>query len=158
MAERKITDAELNFLWPVFYGRLPVQKINIKDDFGLNDRAWCEPGILGNWILHMGPEGYKNCTSSSPIKKGGDPIRYVFVHECVHVWQGWNGTNYVLNSLWSQCTGGAGVYSYEVGKSWSSYNVEQQAAIVADWWARGRSTTDSRYRYLRDHIWKGRTH
>ena len=157
--ERGLTSGERTLARTVFQDRLPYSYIRIKDDFGWEDRAWCEPGVLGHFILHMGPVGYGSCTSTQPIRPEKEITRNVFIHELVHAWQGFNGMNYVLGSLWSQCTAtfsGTSAYQYTTGNPWSSYNVEQQGNIVRDWFRRGRQTTDPRFEYIRDNIRAGR--
>jgi hypothetical protein len=157
--ERGLRSAEITLARSVFKDRLPYSWIRIKDDLGMSDRAWTEPGIIGHFILHMGPKGFTDCTTSEAIKKEGQPTRKVFIHELTHAWQGFNGMNYVLDSLWNQCCAaftGANPYTYTPGSAWSSYNCEQQGSIVADWFALGMSTSSSRFQYIRDNIRKGR--
>jgi len=161
MAERIISAAEINLAFTVFQASLPYHLIHIKDDLGLSGRAWTEPGILGNYILHMGPVGFASCTSTAPIVPGGAPTRNVFIHELTHAWQGAHGMNYVLNSLFNQCAGsftGTNPYAYTTGQWWSTYNCEQQGSIVEDWFdpnKGNRSVTSSRFRYIRDNIRPG---
>lgn len=157
--ERLLTSGEKTLARSVFTDRLPYSWIRIKNDLGMSDRAWCEPGIFGHFILHMGTVGYASCTTSLPIVPDGRPTRRVFIHELVHAWQGFNGMNYVLDSLWNQCGAvfsGTSAYTYTAGNSWTSYNCEQQGNIVSDWFAAGMTTTDNRFRYIRDNIRKGR--
>jgi hypothetical protein len=47
---------------------------------------------------------------------------------------------------------GINPYRYIPGQSWSSYNVEQQAHIVEDWFKGGEREEDPLYRYIRDDI------
>jgi hypothetical protein len=157
--ERSLTTAEKTLAKTVFNDRLPYSWIRIKNDFGRDDRAWCEPGIIGHFILHMGPVGYDSCTTSQAIKPNGQATRRVFIHELVHAWQGFNGVNYVLDSLWKQCGElftGTSPYTYTLGHPWFVYNCEQQGNIVSDWFGRGMSTSDARFPYVRDRIRKGR--
>ena len=161
MAERIISAAEINLAFTVFQASLPYHLIYIKDDLGLNNRAWAEPGILGNYILHMGPVGFGTCTSFTAIAPNRAPTRNVFIHELTHVWQGAHGLNYVLDSLTNQCTGaftGTDPYTYTTGQWWSAYNCEQQGKIVEDWFdpaIGNRRVTSSRFRYIRDNIRPG---
>ncbi len=62
-------------------------------------------------------------------------LRAHFVHELTHVWQHQNGVNLVLEKVLMFFKYGAlGGYDYELdqGKPLHSYNIEQQACIVAD--------------------------
>lgn len=157
--ERGLTSSEKTLAKSVFQDRLPYSWIRIKDDLGWENRAWTEPGIIGHFILHMGPTGYSSCTSTNPIITNGAAVRQVFIHELTHAWQGFNGMNYVFDSLWNQCgaalTGGS-AYTYTPGSPWSSYNCEQQGNLVEDWFRFGMSTASVRFPYIRDHIRKGR--
>jgi hypothetical protein len=161
MAERRITTAEINLAFTVFQGRLPYHMIFIKDDLGLSGRAWAEPGPLGHFYLHMGPQGFDTCTTTTAIVPAGAPTRNVFIHELTHVWQGFHGVNYVFDSLVNQCAGsftGVNPYGYTTGQWWSTYNCEQQGSIVEDWFdpnKGNRSTASSRFRYIRDNIRRG---
>jgi hypothetical protein len=157
--ERKLRTAEITLARNVFRDRLPYSWIRIKDDFGLSDRAWCEPGIFGHFILHMGPVGFGDCTTFDRIKTEGQVTRNVYIHELTHAWQGFNGQNYVLDSLWNQCGGaftGTDPYAYTAGNEWLSYNCEQQGNIAEDWFRFGMSTSSVRFRYIRDNIRQGR--
>jgi hypothetical protein len=81
----------------------------------------------------------------------------LLVHETAHVWQGKNSTfalSYVFNSVYSQCVRG-NAYTYRAGQPWASYNVEQQASIVEDWFATGQPTSGPLYRYITDHVRRG---
>lgn len=122
---------------------------------------------------------------------------HTLIHELTHVWQGENGvypTFYMAQSVGSQLKHGVGdvidkrdwrgfvknwgehrnttyIFSAsEVGKDWSSFNVEQQASIAESWWIaeadrRNRgldfgpgvaggnaSANDARFPYIRDVI------
>jgi hypothetical protein len=88
-------------------------------------------------------------------------IREIFIHELTHVWQGahrWLHGSYQVSSLLSQAwslirTGDRGnAYDYAAGQDWSSYNVEQQANIVEDWFTSGASSSHPLFRYIRDNI------
>lgn len=82
----------------------------------------------------------------------------LLVHETTHVWQGKNSNlslTYVFSSCISQCIRGTGAYNYTAGSSWSSYNVEQQASIVEDWFASGEPESGSLWGYVRDHVRTG---
>ena len=125
------------------------------------DFGWDHPfAAFGNFIIHMGPEGYKDCASNNPFipLTNLQRIKCIFIHELTHVWQGFHHVNYVWNSLSHQCTvalTGVDPYTYTSGKNWSEYNVEQQGKIIKDWFDPGvgnRSPNNSRFRYIRDNI------
>ena len=82
----------------------------------------------------------------------------LLVHETSHVWQGKNSLfalSYVFNSALHQCIRGNAAYNYTTGQAWSSYNAEQQASIIEDWYKHGKSESDSRWPYIRDHVRRG---
>jgi hypothetical protein len=83
----------------------------------------------------------------------------LLVHETTHVWQGSNSAfslNYVFNSCLNQCLRGGTAYNYTPGSEWSSYNVEQQASIVEDWFISGEPESGDLWNYVRDYIRQGR--
>jgi hypothetical protein len=84
----------------------------------------------------------------------------LLVHETTHVWQGKNSTlsqTYVYNSVINQCMGTGSAYAYKPGADWGSYNVEQQASIVEDWFVSGEPTSGNLFGYVRDFVRKGKT-
>ena len=83
--------------------------------------------------------------------------RNLLAHETTHVWQGKNSTfalSYVFNSVYNQCVL-SDAYAYTPGQAWSSYNVEQQARIVENWYMNGESTSSDLYHYITDNVRKG---
>ncbi len=113
--------------------------------------------------------------------------RVSFIHELTHVWQGQHhgrtSQGYMLRSAIAQCTHGARDvlaarcwrgwahhrkkaydYSNKLGQPWDSFNVEQQAALVADWFCEWQKNdledanqpiNDARYAYISDIIRAG---
>ena len=68
----------------------------------------------------------------------GLAMRKHFVHELTHVWQHQRGVDLVWEKLLMCCRYGAlGGYEYEEGEDFLSYNIEQQACVVADWYEKG---------------------
>ncbi|MEP2775614.1 MAG: vgr related protein [Luteolibacter sp.] len=88
----------------------------------------------GNIWLH--PAGsIANSPHAADFSKASLDIRAHFVHELTHVYQRQNGLNLILEkTLMFFRHGPLGGYAYEIipGKPFSSYNIEQQACIVAD--------------------------
>lgn len=109
-------------------------------------------GYLGSiinlaYLINAGDEYDSLATSSQDT----------LVHETTHVWQGKNSTfalSYVFNSIYNQCML-ANAYAYTPGLPWGSYNVEQQASIVEDWYMGGHSTSNKLYHYITDNVRKG---
>lgn len=84
----------------------------------------------------------------------------LLVHETTHVWQGKNSSlslSYVFGSCVSQCLRGGAAYNYTPGSAWGSYNVEQQASIVEDWFVAGEPQSGDLWSYIRDYVRHGRT-
>lgn len=154
--ERLLTDDERAAAWGVFRDTLPYGAIYVSDQLGAEDRPYCAPHPMhaGAYVMHMGRRVYKD--SSDPSDRDD------LIHELTHVWQGlhYGDTpfHYVCNSLVYQAGGklsGKDPYAYTVGAGWNTYNVEQQAKIVEDWFdpnIGNQRETDPRFRYIRDHI------
>jgi hypothetical protein len=88
----------------------------------------------GNIWFH--PEGHlARSAVADDFSKGTLDVRVHFVHELPHVWQHQHGVNVVLEKVLMFFRYGAfGGYDYELvsGKSFGSYNIEQQACMVGD--------------------------
>lgn len=109
------------------------------------------------YILLVGPQRFTGMEQNMSSKK-------TLVHETTHVWQAknsWFALSYVVSSVITQLAGlaaGRGVkgnYGYTPGSPWSSYNVEQKADIVMDWFGAGEPTSGPLWPYIRDYVRKG---
>jgi hypothetical protein len=110
---------------------------------------------LRSYTIFVGPQVFGDGAD-------GPRFRDTFIHELTHVWQGYHGVlgwAYMAQSMIAQ--GYALLtqhdrnvaYRYTPGEPWGSYNVEQQARIVQDWFLEGMKTTDDvRYPYIANHI------
>ena len=108
------------------------------------------------YLMNIGPGDYADMAASD------QPL---LVHETAHVWQGknsWFAMSYAIESALHQCAGilgGSGrgtAYNYTAGSNWSSYNPEQQASIIEDWFRAGEPASGSLWPYVRDYVRKGR--
>jgi len=109
--------------------------------------------IAGAYLVNVGPRHFKSIAPS------------LLVHELTHVWQGRNGAfamSYVINSAFHQCRGAAGpaagrgaAYVYAPGRPWRTYNAEQQANIVEDWYMGGMPESGDLWPYIRTNIRNG---
>jgi hypothetical protein len=168
---RAMSSLEYHVVSRVFGSTLPERtRILVTDAAGLNRRPFTIPmpllaqlgmgplppmvegGPVGifraGYLMNVGPSNYASLT--------GNPR--LLVHEATHVWQGHNAStpvNYVLGSVVAQCLHGGAAYNYVLGRDWTSYNPEQQATIVEDWFRLGQSPTDARYPYIDQHVRKG---
>ena len=168
--QRALRQVEKDLAFSVFWDTIPYDRILIGDGFAaIGGSAYFEsedmPGIgTGDYyILHMGGVGYQDTTSNDKIYGGDNQrmVRTVFIHELTHVWQSYHGRWVFADSMFNQgCAiastlsfeGRSKAYQYESGLEWNSYNVEQQAAIVEDWYMGGMSKEIVLYEYIVNHI------
>jgi len=165
---------EYEIVTRVFDDTLPYRfRIIITNGAGLDDRPFTIPTSLVTTLLGTAATGFlgvaagyltsfinaaylMNVGSAYPDMSSSNTD--LLVHETAHVWQGKNSAfslSYVFNSCISQCIRGGSAYSYTAGSAWSSYNVEQQASIVEDWFGAGEPTSGDLWGYIRDHVRKG---
>jgi hypothetical protein len=157
--ERLITNKEADQARKVFRETLPYGAIWISNGLGFDQRPYTipHPTRLGSYVIHFGPDGFANALGD-PTVAGIRPTEVTFIHELAHVWQGHNSRFppwYVFDSVWHQASQGGSAYAYTPGQNWSSYNCEQQAKIVGDWWnprIGGANPRDPRFPYVRDNI------
>ncbi len=105
-----------------------------------------------------------NVGASYPDMTKNNHTKELLVHETCHVWQGhnsWSANTYVLNSITHQCSGmiqGASrnaAYAYTAGQPFSTYNAEQQASIVEDWYKSGEPTSGPLWGYIANNVRTG---
>lgn len=148
---RPLTHAERRLAEQVFQGTINYDLLRVTDTLGLYARPWVA-NTPPMWLMNVGPTYYQDLTKVAPF----------FIHELTHVWQGQHGVPITANSAMHQglavLQGGNfdDAYQYNCCSAWSSYNIEQQARIVADWFYKGMSTNDPLYPYIRDHIRAGK--
>ena len=177
MSNRLLTNGEISWARMVFQSTLPYSRIYISDAIGLGNRAFTIPapsagqvaastvatslfGPLATpfitatppafYIINFGTSGFANAGTLANLP--------TFIHELTHVWQSYHNAfpnAYIFNSLLHQAVSGGGAYSYNLGQSWSNYNVEQQASIVGDWFSSGMSSSNPRFTYIRNNIRTG---
>lgn len=107
------------------------------------------PATTGNRINQM----------SVAVSPDTRPPAWCLIHELTHVWQSLNSSwhaSYIFESAINQLASGPSAYSYQPGSPWETYNVEQQASIVADWYLQGLQTTSALYPYIRDKVLQGK--
>lgn len=135
---RELTQEEYDWAnGEVFFGALPPHdRIVLTDTIGGGDRAFTFPRFDGKITLNMGAAAFD------------DPRRYpsgrygqTFVHELVHACQIQHSPTDLglladaFASKVCEATGG-NPYAYgPAGPDYSSFNLEQQAQIVSDWFA-----------------------
>jgi hypothetical protein len=142
---REITQEEYDWAnAEVFDGALPARgKLVLTDTIGGGNRAFTFPRYDGKITLNMGPAAF-----ADPRNYPGAPGR-TYIHELVHACQIEHASMDVslladaLSSKLCEATG-ANPYAYpEAGPEYTTFNLEQQAQIVSDWFAgKGREATD----------------
>ena len=169
MASRALNPDEQALARRVFSASLILSQVEISDGLGFGNRPWTLCGT-SVYTIHLGPAGFEDALQD-------DDLKNTLIHELTHCWQGQNsrlGFGFMIGSICCQTQAyltqpryepkntvfkivpsAASAYAYSPGKDWTDYNCEQQAQIVEDWFARGMSTSDPRYRYVRDNIRKG---
>ncbi len=172
---RVMNGAEYAIVSRVFGDTLPYKfRIWITNAAGKDGRAFTIPtslvatilaipvtgflgGVIGGYVASALNLAYLINVGDDYDKLSGTNQR-LLVHETTHVWQGKNSTfsqSYVYNSVFNQHLKGQGAYDYTAGGDWSSYNVEQQAHIVEDWFVNGEQSNDSLFPYVSDHVRTG---
>jgi hypothetical protein len=171
---RFMSSVEYELVTRVIGNNLPNRRlIIITNGLGLGGAAFTIPtslwktiaataalGVLGPFIGYA--SSYDNLGYLMNVGTTADLTTYdpkLLVHETMHVWQGYISLfsqSYVFNSATNQCLSGQAAYNFTPGQNWHSYNVEQQASIVEQWFVNGESTSDVLFPYVRDFVRKGK--
>lgn len=164
---RGVTAGEAAMLTDIFGRRIDTSKIRIHSSPAYNkilhlmDRA---AHVKGNLIVFDTPV--------DDFSKAGTAEQTGFLHEATHIWQKQNRSHAPLQNLrhlFQVSVRGAAeddVYGYTAGRDFCSYNVEQQASIVADYFTfvrhgqtpvMGTSADPARYRKTMAPFLRGET-
>jgi hypothetical protein len=163
---RELTEEE--YRWAndaVFSGTLPPRTdLVLTDTIGGGNRAFTFPRVDGKITLNMGPDSFhdpRTFRTSDGSKLHGETL----IHELCHAWQiAHTSMDLTLLSdalLSKLCEAGGGdPYTYgPPGPPFGDFSLEQQAKIVADWYAgrRGaaRDTNSPYFRYINENIRTG---
>lgn len=133
----------------VFLGSLPPRdKLVHTDTIGAGDRAFTFPRFDDKITLNMGPDGWPDPRNYHVgYLKGdrypGQKVKYgeVLIHELVHACQIHHASidlSLLADALASkvcEATGNSPYVYGPAGTDYSSFNLEQQAQIVSDWFA-----------------------
>lgn len=149
MSQRKLTSGEINLAKTIFKDSINYDKVRVHDTcvypFGIQkaDRAMARL----NAVSFPGP------TYASDFSLDSDPKKQsVFIHELVHVWQ---HQNKILNPIMAyigECLHhkfndqACYFYRLDAGKDLVQYNVEQQAAMIQDYFLLTRHGVDQSYK------------
>ena len=156
MSARRLSAREVAEATKVFHNTVPYAKTALTGTSGLHDRPFTVPNPWPwdweDWDINFGSDELWNRLIAT---YGVMYYWQTLIHELTHVWQGHNSTvavGYIFNSLWHQAVD-SDAYAYTLDLDWDDYNVEQQAHLVEDWYAKGCKEDDPRFKYIRDHIW-----
>jgi hypothetical protein len=165
MATRLLKESEVEFARQVFEDKLPYGKVYLSSRyFPFNEGTAVTVASISSFVFVRTLRSYTIFVGPDVFGEGADGPRFrdTFIHELTHVWQGYHGLlgwAYMAQSMLSQ---GYAIltqhdrnkaYTYTPGESWESYNVEQQARLVQDWFLDGMKTdNDVRYPYIANHI------
>jgi len=132
--EHRLTGPERMLLYTVFKATLPYNEIVCRINTG-------NIGGANNSITPTGNPYFSSQVYCADFSKDGVSLdaKWVFFHEMTHVWQYYHRINVLMSAI------GLTIVSlgkYEKGYPYklrppvqfSSYNIEQQAALVADYW------------------------
>jgi hypothetical protein len=129
---RNLTNGEVKLLKPVFLNTLNYYSIVC--DVNMANVGGVDNSITPAGVVHFSRNKY------CPDFSGVESRKWLFVHEIVHVWQWGHGVYPVWAAIGAWFENGGDylkAYNYDLkpGKSLRDYNLEQQASIVADYWA-----------------------
>jgi hypothetical protein len=164
---RPLTDTEYQFASMVFGSSLPpAQDIILTNLEGLGGRAFVMPGLASKFYVNIGAYGYDH--PMTHLRNENDNPGRLLIHELTHVWQihhkkfvpGW-----VCSGLISQAGntfGDAYEYRSKGFLPWGEFNIEQQGALVDEWFGRRQiraagkmdpeDPSDPYFRYIRDDV------
>ena len=135
---RAMTHDEISAAQTVFGSEVPYENVLFTNLAGQNGRAFTAPGVDGKTYCNLGS------VFDNTLGPGNNAYPYkgeVMIHELTHAWQiahnsfvpGLLCSAIVNQSAYNQ---GDNVYAYgPAGPDWSAFNLEQQGAIVNQWYA-----------------------
>lgn len=135
---RPIQPNEIALATQVFAGSIPYDKVMLTNLAGLGGRAFTAPGVDERIYCNLG----SSFSNPAGATNGAYPVAgEILIHELTHAWQISHG-HFVPGMLCSgiinqvDYTFGDDVYKYGgAGPGWSVFNLEQQGAIVDQWFA-----------------------
>ncbi|MGB0910062.1 MAG: hypothetical protein ACPGYT_06840 [Nitrospirales bacterium] len=149
---RPLQPAEIAIAKSVYGNSINLNMVKVTNTIGFGSRAWTT-NTPPFYTVNVGVAAFENFTGT---------WAGLLVHELGHVWQGQHGIPFMSNSAVHQTlsviqNGGSpgGAYKYVSGKQWNTYNSEQQASIITDWFRKGKLQSDKRYPYIRDNVRPG---
>jgi hypothetical protein len=129
---RRITEGEIKLLQPVFRDTLPYSRILCYTMAGARSITPTGNPYFARSIYF---DDFSKIPSAHPNR---NRALWNFVHELTHVWQYYHGINVVRKAICVANLPGpyeeAYYYYLATRQPFLSYNIEQQASIVADYW------------------------
>jgi hypothetical protein len=135
---RPMTGAEISLAREVFQNTIPYEKVRITNLVSPRNSYFTALGVDGFIYLSMG-EIYDDTRHSSHSAYPAD--WEALIHELTHAWQIANGRflpGMICSAIKNQAdySMGQDVYQYgDASQGWSQFNLEQQGAIVDQWYA-----------------------
>lgn len=158
---RSLRSDEQDWARRVFGDKIRYDDIVVTNMLGADERKFTVPYVGGKILMGLGP-AFDDPTNWPDMKNAEyRQPGSVFVHEMTHAWQVCN------TSLIRVICNTSGDYAYAgdsnwASRGWRSFNNEQQAHIVDDWFGNHYTALDSlaalrdpAYRYIRDNILPG---
>lgn len=138
---RQANQAEKDLADRVYQGTIPWDRVVLTNLAGLSGRPFTMPSVGGAILVHLG-DGFDNdpanYTGGGSGATGNRAPGELWIHELCHVWQIAHGRflpGWVCTGVATQAQGGSAYRYGAAGPAWSDFNIEQQAAIVDQWFA-----------------------
>ena len=165
---RQLTSEEYRFAVTVFGDTLPPrERIYVTNLSHGGGHKYTWPNVDGSVLLNLG-DAFDNPMRHAEGKKPSYPTNgQVLIHELVHAWQ--IHTKSFVPGILCKAAFSTGSYTPTVGKAWSDLGLEQQAAVIDQWFgdyagmwntiedvinnlARQEAIHDPRFFYIANHI------
>lgn len=123
---RLLTPGEMNMVTSVFRNAIVLSQVRVRNGILLPNQGKYAVTPFGE--IYWPQKYYSRDYSMEPIRN-----KHFFMHEMVHIWQYQMGMQVALRGAFSLIAN----YEYELkeGKLLSNYGMEQQASIIADYYA-----------------------
>ncbi len=137
---RRLTRPEMNLLYTVFNSKLPYGRIEC--NINSSNIGGIDNSITPTGDPYFSVHVYTGDFSADTVTLGN---KWIFFHELTHAWQYYHRVDVLFSAIGlalsnMRCGYGAAYpYSLKSSKNFSSFNIEQQASIVADYWAMTQS-------------------
>lgn len=130
---RLLTDDEYSFASTVFGNTLPPKDRIFVTNLSWDDgRKYTWPELDGSVILNLG-DAFDDPVHA--VSKGYATQGQVFIHEMTHAWQIHTGS-FIPGILCRKVTQTSSYEYGPAGSSWSDFGLEQQGAIVDQWFGK----------------------